>query len=465
MSNYQKHQHRDSIDFGKENIPRLFVKLFIPTLLGLLFGALLTVADGIFVGRGVGSDALAAVNIAAPIFIIGTATALLFGSGVSVVAAVHLSHNKTKAANINITQAFTISVALMGIVSLLIACFPSSVAHLFGGEGRIMPYARDYLLAVFPVPVLTQVLIIGMFVLRLDGAPKFAMSANITTSVLNIFLDWLFVFPLEWGIRGAAIATTLSEIVGAVMILVYMCFMSKRLHFYRPKFTRKSLVLTVRNVGYMAKVGLPSFIGEGAISVMIVTGNYMFTPRLHEDGVAAYSVCCYLFPLVFMFGNAIAQSSLPIISYNHGQGNDARIRKALRLSLVMAFVLGLLMTLAGVFCAAPMVSLFLQPGSSAWRICTEGLPLFSISYVFFTINVVVIGYLQSVERSRSATFFMLLRSCLLLIPAFVLLPHCIGNSGLWLAVPASELLTTVVAGVWLGLKTKLLASWLHCKSF
>lgn len=191
MSNNQKHPHRDSIDFGKENIPRLFVKLFIPTLLGLLFGALLNVADGIFVGRGVGSDALAAVNIAAPIFIIGTATALLFGSGVSVVAAVHLSHNKKKAANINVTQAFTISVALMGIVSLLIACFPSSVAHLFGGEGRIMPYARDYLLAVFPVPVLTQVLLIGMFVLRLDGAPKFAMAANITTSVLNIFLDWL----------------------------------------------------------------------------------------------------------------------------------------------------------------------------------------------------------------------------------------------------------------------------------
>lgn len=326
MSNNQKHQHRDSIDFGKENIPRLFVKLFVPTLLGLLFGALLNVADGIFVGRGVGSDALAAVNIAAPIFIIGTATALLFGSGVSVVAAVHLSHGKTKAANINVTQAFTISVALMGIVSLLIACFPSSVAHIFGGEG--------------------------------------------------------------------------------------------------------------------------------AISVMIVTGNYMFTPRLHEDGVAAYSVCCYLFPLVFMFGNAIAQSSLPIISYNHGQGNDARIKKALHLSLVMAFVLGLLMTLGGIFCATPMVSLFLQPGSSAWHICTEGLPLFSISYVFFTINVVVIGYLQSVERSRAATFFMLLRSCLLLIPAFVLLPHCIDNSGLWLAVPASELLTTVVAGMWMRLKAK-----------
>ena len=126
-------QYRDSIDFGKENIPRLFLKLFVPTLLGLLFGAMLNLADGIFVGQGVGSDALAAVNVAAPVFMIGTGTALLFG-----------------------------------------------------GEGRIVPYACDYLVAVAPVLVLTQILFIGMFVLRLDGAPKFAMAANITASLLNI---------------------------------------------------------------------------------------------------------------------------------------------------------------------------------------------------------------------------------------------------------------------------------------
>ena len=204
------------------------------------------------------------------------------------------------------------------------------------------------------------------------------------------------------------------------MILVYMCFMSKRLHFYRPKFTRKSLMLTARNVGYMAKVGLPSFIGEGAISVMIVTGNYMFTPRLHEDGVAAYSVCCYLFPLVFMFGNAIVQSSLPIISYNYGQSNDARIEKTLRLSLVMAFVLGLLMTLGGIFCATPDGVALL----AARFFCLEHLLHGRTPAVLHQLcllhhqrggNRLLAGVWNN---SRAATFFMLLRSCLLLIPAF-----------------------------------------------
>ncbi len=383
-------QYRDSIDFGKENIPRLFLKLFVPTLLGLLFGAMLNLADGIFVGQGVGSDALAAVNVAAPVFMIGTGTALLFG-----------------------------------------------------GEGRIVPYACDYLVAVAPVLVLTQILFIGMFVLRLDGAPKFAMAANITASLLNILLDWLFVFPLHGGIRGAAIASSISQAAGVLMIIFYLCFMSKRLHLYRPKFTHKSLLLTARNTGYMVKIGLPSFIGEIAISVMIITGNYTFTPRLHEDGVAAYSVCCYLFPLVFMFGNAIAQSSLPIISYNHGSGDILRIRKTFRLSLALAFGLGVLMTLAGIFLSSPLVSLFLKPGTAAWSICESGLPLFSLSYVFFTMNVVMVGYLQSLERSSAAAFFMLLRSCILLVPAFLLLPSLMGNAGLWLAVPLSELLTLI----------------------
>ena len=154
-----------------------------------------------------------------------------------------------------------------------------------------------------------------------------------------------------------------------------------------------------------------------------------------------------------MFGNAIAQSSLPIISYNYGSGDIGRIRKTFRLSLSLAFGLGLLMTLSGMFVAGPLVSLFLKPGTAAWAICESGLPLFSLSYVSFTMNVVLVGYLQSVERSRAATFFMLLRSCILLVPAFLLLPPLTGNAGLWLAVPVSEAVTLVALLLALGWRT------------
>lgn len=435
---------RDSIDFGKEDITRLFMKLFIPTLLGLIFSAILNLADGIFVGRGVGSDALAAVNIAVPIFLISTGLALLFGTGVSVVAAIHLSHGNVKAANINVTQSFTVALLLMTIVLLFAVFFPEQVGRLFGGSPKLIPYVVDYLVYVAPGLLATIILIVGMFVLRLDGAPKYAMMANVSASLLNIFLDWLFVFPLQMGISGAAIATTIAQYVGAVLILFYLFKRSKTIHFYRPKFSSKSIRITLRNVGYMVKIGLSTFIGELAMSCLMIVGNYMFITRLHEDGVATFSVACYLMPLVFMIGNAIAESALSIISYNHGQNNLERIHKAFRLSILLALGSGILMTLGGLFLSRLLVGLFLDSKYPAYHIAVTGFPYYSLGFVLISVNVVFSGFYQSIERAHAATAFMLLRGFFFVVPIFIFLPMLIGDIGLWLAVPLSEFLTLLV---------------------
>lgn len=445
--NEEKRQERDSIDFGKENITSLFMKLFIPTLFGLLFSAMLNLADGIFVGRGVGSDALAAVNIAAPIFMVSTGLSMLFGTGVSVVAAIHLSHGNVKAANINITQAFTVSLLLMFIISLVVMLFPAQTGRLFGGSPKLIPYVVDYLLYIVPGLMAIVFLIIGMFVLRLDGAPKYAMTANVIASLLNIFLDWLFVFPLHMGIRGAAIATTIAQYVGAAMIIIYLLRWNRIIHFYKPKFSRKSIQLTIRNVGYMSKMGFPTFLGELAMSCLMIVGNYMFITRLHEDGVAAFSVACYLQPLIFMIGNSIAQSALPIISYNHGLNNVARIRKTFRFSLLLAVGSGLLITLCGVFYCKPVISLFLDSGLPAYHIAVTGFPLYALSFVLASVNIVLIGFYQSIEHARAATTFMLFRGFIFIIPIFIFFPDLVGNAGLWLAVPLSETLTLTIISV------------------
>ena len=436
--------NRDALDFGTMNVPRLFVKLFIPTLMGLIFSAILNLADGIFVGKGVGSDALASVNVAAPIFLVSTGIALLFATGVSIVAAVHLSQGKKKAASINVTQAFTVSAFILLLFSLAIFFFPSQLCYLFGGTAKLEPYVVTYLRGVSPVPVLTALMMVGMFVIRLDGSPKYAMMCNVITSLLNIALDWYFVFPLHMGIFGAALATSLSLLIAMVGTLFYMMFLSRNVHWYKPKFTRTSIGLTIRNVGYMAKLGLSTFIGETAIVCMLIVGNFVFVNYLHEDGVAAYSVACYLFPLVFMFGNSIAQSSLPIVSYNYGQKNEERIRKAFRLTVGLAVVLGLLIT---VFCLVEsdtLISLFLNEGTVAYQIGCKGFPYFALGFLFFTLNVVFIGFYQSIEQAKRATLWMLLRGVIFVIPCFILLPMVLGDKGLWLAVPLSEMLTFVV---------------------
>lgn len=437
-----KKEERDALDFGRMDVPKLFRKLFVPTLMSMLFSAMFNLADGIFVGHGVGSDALAAVNIAAPIFMIFSSLAMMLGSGVSVVAATHLSHGNVKAASINVTQAFSLGllIAVAGMAVMLL--FPEELNTLFGGSERLEQDVVVYLHWVsWCATFCTMVGIIGMFVIRLDGSPRYAMLAEVIPAVANIFLDWLFIFPLGWGIRGAAFASSLSFSIGLGMTIYYMLFMSKTIRLYRPKFSLKAIRLTLRNLGYQVRLGFSTFLGEVAISVTMIVGNFMFMSRLREDGVAAFSTACYLFPLIFMFGNAVAQSALPIISYNHGAGNAARVRQSRRIAIGVGAAGGLAITLLGVLLSPWLVGMFLDSSTVAHAIAIEGLPWFAAGWLCLTLNLVLIGYHQSMGRAGRAVAYMLLRGFILIIPCFILLPHLLGDRGLWLAVPVAETLT------------------------
>lgn len=432
---------RDSIDFGTMNIPVLFRKMFFPTLLGMLLSATINVADGAFVGHGAGSDALAAVNIVAPFFLITTGIGLMFGAGVSIVASVHLSQKRYKAANINVTQAFTVALLLMLLITALVMLFPDAFARMMGCSDRLLPYVRDYMRWVIPSLPFGALMCIGMFVLRLDGAPVFAAMCEAVPAVVNLVLDYVFVFPCGMGIEGASLATGIAQLIGALMVAFYMACRTKVLHFYRPKFTPKSIRLTLRNIGYQVRLGAPSLIGELAIACMMLVGNRMYLHYLHEDGVAAFSIACYCFPLVFMIGNAIAQSVQPIISYNHGAGLDDRVRQTLRLSVAVALVCGLLTMLLTMIGREAIVGVFLSSDTAAYPIAAKGMPWFSLAFPFFSLNLVYIGYIQSLEDFRRATFYMLLRGVIFVVPAFVAMPWLLGTVGLWLAVPLSECLT------------------------
>lgn len=287
------------------------------------------------------------------------------------------------------------------------------------------------------------VMVAGMFVIRLDGSPRYAMMSNVVPAVLNIILDYLFVFPLELGIGGAAWATSISGFVGVVIVAAYFAFFSKDVRLPRPSFSRPHVGKALRDIGDMCKIGVPALIGDTAISFMLVIGNYMFINALGEDGVAAFSVACYLMPIVFMFGNSIAQSSMPIVSYNYGCGQDGRVSETFRLSLAVGVATGLLVSAAIYFWGGTLASCFLEPGTRAFELAADGIPFFATGFVFFTLNIVLIGYLQSLERSREATFFMLLRGYALVFALSQIMPKALGVAGLWLTVPAAEAITLV----------------------
>lgn len=438
---------KDSIDFGSMEIPRLFRRLLIPTVLGMVFSAVFVITDGIFVGRGIGSDALAAVNITAPLFLINTGVGLMFGVGASVVASIHLSHGKVKTARINITQAVVVSSLLLVAYSLAICLYAPDVARLLGSSPRLLPLVLEYMYWFVPFLPFSALLSSGMFFVRLDGSPNYAMWCNAVPAVINILLDYVFIFLFDWGMFGAALATSLGYVIGAGMILAYLSRRRNVIRFCRVKTSRKSLQLTLRNVDYMCRLGLSTFLCEGAIATMMFTGNYVFIRHLGEDGVAAFSIACYFFPIIFMVYNAIGQSAQPILSYNFGAGYWLRVRSAFRLAMLTAVSFGFLFFVLTAAGSHQIVGLFLDASYPAYSLAVKGLPLFASGFVFFAFNIVSICYFQSVERSRPAMAITLLRGYLLLVACFMVLPEFLGVRGIWLAEPVAELLTFLVVVV------------------
>lgn len=438
---------RDAIDFGSDNIPKLFGKMLMPTLLGMLCMSVMTVIDGVFIGHGVGSDALAAVNIFSPFWLLMTAIGMMLGIGCSVVSSIHLSQDNVKAARINMTQTLIFGVTLALIITILVGAFSTQSARLLGSSDRLLPYVLDYqrwLSLAFCAMFLQSV---GLLIIRLDGSPTYAMLTSSIPAILNIILDYVFLFVLDKGLEGVAFATFIGLWFGGGMVIFYILFLSKSMRLYRLKWSLKSLCLFARNIGYQFRLGFSAFLGECSIAVLMFTGNFIFMKYLGEDGVAAFSIACYIMPFIFMTGNAISQSAQPIISYNHGAGKRGRVVEARKVALATATGAGVLLSLALAFGVKYVAALFLDSDAGAYRIASAGIPLMATGFVFYIVNVTIIGYFQSVERVLPATTYSLARGLVFLVPSFILMPHLAGTPGIWLALPVSETMTFALIAV------------------
>ncbi len=436
--------NRDTINFQKEPATTLFRKLLIPTLLGSIAMSAVSTIDGIFVGHGVGADGVAAVNIVVPIYQLIAGLGLMIGSGCSIVSTIHLSYQKQKVARINITQALVISTLFTVAIVVAVLLFPIKTARLLGTSETLQPLVLDYLKWIMPAFAFEIWMLIGLFIIRLDGSPRFAMWCNIVPALLNIILDWLFIFPLGMGVKGAAIATMASLVTGGLMAASYLLFFARSLRLIPLKISTKSLRLAWRNIGYQCKIGSSSLLGELTMAVFIYIGNWQFMRYLGDSGVGAFGIACYYTPFFFMIGNAIAQSAQPIISYNYGIGHWQHIRETRRLLLRTTLAFGGSLTLLFIFFPKSLVGLFVDTQSPAGEMASAGFPYLGTGIIFFITNIAAIGYFQSLERIKESTLFVLMRGFILLIPSFYLLPFVFGAAGMWLAMPVTEILTSMV---------------------
>lgn len=441
---HMKKKTHAPLDLGQQSVGRLFRSYFVPTLLGMLSLSAVTALDGVFVGHGIGSDGIAAINICIPPLMLFTGIALMAGAGASVTASILLSRGKVRAARLHVTQAVLLATLVPLLPIVLMYAWPTATARLLGASPHLAPLVREYLLWFLPQLLLQMLCSVSLFLIRLDGSPRLAGGLNVGAALVSVVLDWFFIFQMGWGLTGAAFAPTVALLLGAAVGIGYLCFGATRVRLCRVRWSPRHLRLAARNLGVQCKIGSSALLTEATLAMLMLVGNWVFATHLGDNGVGAFGIACYYIPFVFMVGNAIAQSAQPIISYNFGLGSARRVHATERIALFTSVGCGLLATLLFALCPHWLVGLFISTSNPAAQMAISGFPLFATAFVFFIVNLCAIGYFQSVERLRPAIAFALLRGFVLLIPAFILAPRLLGTPGIWLALALSETTTTLL---------------------
>lgn len=419
----------------EQNLNRTFARYMSLNILGMLGMSGYILADTFFVSSRLGSDGLAALNLAISVFGFINGLGMMLGIGGATRYAICKAREDDKEAN----ASFTLSlVAGIGAGVVLVAfglLFSRPLAGLLGAEERILPMCAVYLRTAFlfaPFFILNHILV--AFV-RNDGSPKLAMTAMLVGSLSNIVLDYLFLYPLNMGIFGAALATGTAPIIGIAISSIHI-FSG------RSQFKAVPTGLSLRKMAAVAGLGIAAFINEFSSGITLVVFNLLVMHAAGTIGVAAYGVVANLALVVLSVFTGIAQGSQPLLSHAYGMQDLSVVRRVYHMALLLASALGLLALGAALLFPAQLVSLFNSEGNAALQAIAEpGLKLYFIGFLFVGFNFVSAALLGATEQAGASFRVSFFRGCLGIVPAACLFAFLFGMTGIWLAFPAVELVT------------------------
>lgn len=265
---------------------KLFLSYLFPSLFGMVLMAINILVDGIFVSNGVGALALAGVNIAVPIFSILLSISLWIGMGGATLYSIEIGKGDIDKARSIFTQSIIMTVSIVGLLVVFGLWKQEQIAYLFGASSKVLPYVEDYLHVILLFGVVYVLENILSIFVRNDGNPKLAMLGLITTSVLNIILNYVFIFQMNMGVEGAAYGTALSTVVGLLVLTSHFFNRKSNLKLTYFHFDLKSCL-------EILKIGSPSFITEGSAAIAVVGYNIAFSHFVGEVGVTSYAIVNY----------------------------------------------------------------------------------------------------------------------------------------------------------------------------
>lgn len=419
----------------EQNLNRTFARYMSLNILGMLGMSGYILADTFFVSSRLGSDGLAALNLAISVFGFINGLGMMLGIGGATRYAICKAREDDKEANASFTLSLVAGIGAGVVLVLFGLLFSRPLAGLLGAEERILPMCAVYLRTAFlfaPFFILNHILV--AFV-RNDGSPKLAMTAMLVGSLSNIVLDYLFLYPLNMGIFGAALATGTAPIIGIAISSIHI-FSG------RSQFRAVPTGLSLRKMAAVAGLGIAAFINEFSSGITLVVFNLLVMHAAGTIGVAAYGVVANLALVVLSVFTGIAQGSQPLLSHAYGMQDLSVVRRVYHMALLLASALGLLALGAALLFPAQLVSLFNSEGNAALQAIAEpGLKLYFIGFLFVGFNFVSAALLGATEQAGASFRVSFFRGCLGIVPAACLFAFLFGMTGIWLAFPAVELVT------------------------
>ncbi|TQR20621.1 MATE family efflux transporter [Psychrobacillus vulpis] len=428
--------NKTSVTLRNTPTKKLFISYLIPSLLGMLLMAINILVDGIFVSNGIGPEALAGINIAVPIFSILLSISLWIGMGGATLYSISLGQNNVQKARSIFTQSFFLALIVVGVLVILSLWKQKEVAYLFGASDEIFPYVKDYLHIILVFGVIYVMENILSIFIRNDGNPKLAMLGLGITSLLNIVFNYIFIFMLELGVKGAAYATVLSTAIGLIVLLSHFVRKSSVLRFVKLQFDLKT-------ASEILKIGLPSFIVEGSAAVTIIAYNVTFMHFVGAVGVTSYAVVNYMHAVFIMLFIGIGAALQPIVSFHYGAKLYDRLQQSLKLGVITGVVFGASILLVGWLFGENIISLFGVTSEEVITYTKKGISMFFIGYLFLGFNLVYAEYFQAIKKIKLSSIIIVTRSIILFLPLLWLLPTYLNSDYIWLAFPIAEGVTAI----------------------
>ncbi len=414
------------------------LKFAIPTIAMTVFMSFYTMVDGLFVSNLIGTDALSAINLTAPVIQLVTAISTMLATGGSAVIMKKMGERKSEEAKEDFTFLILVNV-LVGIVMCVLGYL--TMDHIFAGmnlsavvEGYCVEYLSRYL--IFTVPIL----LMNNFTLYMIASEKAALSliCSVTGGVLNMVLDYVFIAGFHMGISGAAVATGLGYSVTAVAGLYVFSRKKSLLHFKKPAF-RLSVLISAASNGCSE---MATALVTGIITMMF---NWTMLHYVGEDGVAAVTIIMYVLMFASSLYTGYSYGVAPMISFYHGEQNRAKLKKLVGISLQVIAVISVVTTAASLLLTKPLVSVFARPDNPVYELAVTGNRICTAALLFIGFNIFASGMFNAIYKRVVSAVLAFSRSFVFMLITMIVLPLILGVNGIWLATPAAELMALALS--------------------